>query len=92
MECRSTQAKILAIQLAGKESQEHALREQAAAAAEKSETAHALVRELELALATARANMASQQEVVTELRAHLATRKQKAEGVALAAPVTSNQK
>lgn len=75
------QAKVLASQLASKETQAQALQEQLAAAAEKAEVASCQVRELELALATARATLASQQEVVTELCARLATRERKAENM-----------
>ncbi|MES2323880.1 MAG: DNA-binding protein [Pseudomonadota bacterium] len=67
------------IRLAAKDAQTEALHDQAAAAASKAEAAFGLVRELELALATAHATLASQHEVASELRAHLASRVQKAD-------------
>lgn len=64
-------------QLAGKDAQAEALKDQAVAALAKAEAASDQVRELELALATTQAMLASQQEIVTELRAHLATQERK---------------
>lgn len=73
-------AQQASIQFAGKEAQAGALQEQAAAAATKAEVAFDRVRELELALATAQATLASQREITSELRAHLATRDHKTPG------------
>ena len=67
------------IQLAAKDALTGALHEQAAAAVSKAEAALGRVRELELALATAHATLASQHEVASELRAHLASRAQKSD-------------
>ena len=66
-------AQRASVQFAGKEAQAVAQQEQAAAAVAKAKVSSAMVRELELALATAQATLASQQEIVTELRAHLAS-------------------
>jgi chromosome segregation ATPase len=81
-------ARQASVELAGKDAQAAALTEHAAAAHVRSEIAVAQVRELELALATAKATLASQQDVVSELRAHLATREQKPGHVPTQGPAT----
>lgn len=74
------QANVLANELAGKVVHAQVLREQLAASSAQGEASSSLVRELELELAAARATLSSQQELVTELRAHLVTQKWKAKG------------
>lgn len=76
------QARVTAAHLAGVEVQAQALQRLVAAATENGEVAAARVRELELALTTAQATLASQQEIAIELRAHLATRGRIVEGEA----------
>lgn len=68
------QAKVAVAHLAGVEAQNQTLQLQASAATERAEAAVGRVRELELALATTKATLASQQEIAAGLRAHLATR------------------
>ena len=72
-------ARQASAQIAGKEAQAVAMQEQAAAAAAKAEASAGRVRELELSLATAQATLASQQEVSSALRAHLASRERQTE-------------
>lgn len=67
------------IRLAAEDAKTGALHEHAAAAVSKAEAAFGRVRELELALATAHATLAAQHDVVSELRAHLSSRAQKAD-------------
>ncbi len=71
------QASVLAVQVAGKDEHVAALQEQVTAATGNAVILSARVRELELALATSQATLASQQEIAAELRAHLATKEQK---------------
>lgn len=78
----SQQAKIVAAELAGKESQVNALKEKLEAAEGKSSELSIKVRELELALAAAHAKLESQQEIVTEVRAYLEARERPAQGSA----------
>lgn len=73
------QAEILAARLAGKEEQMLTLQEQVRAATVRADGFSDNVRELELALAAARASLAAQQEVVTEVRAFLDAREHPAQ-------------
>jgi chromosome segregation ATPase len=72
------QAKIVAAELAGKELQVNALKEQLGAAVEQSSELSVKVRDLELALTAAHAKFESQQAVVNEVRAYLAARERPA--------------
>lgn len=72
-------ASVLASQVASKDEYVAALQEQVTAATENAGALSARVRELELALATSQATLASQKEIVDELRAHTKTRMQKGE-------------
>lgn len=67
----SRQAELLASQLADKEAQLQASQDHLAAAAARSEACSSQVRELELALAAARATLAAQQEIADAVRTHL---------------------
>lgn len=71
------QASVLASQVASKDEYVAVLQAQVTSATSDAGTLSARVRELELALATSQATLASQQEIAAELRAHLASRKQK---------------
>ncbi len=68
------QAEILAVRLAGKEEQMLTLQEQVRAATARGDGFSDSVRELELALTAAKASLAAQKEVVTEVRAFLDSR------------------
>lgn len=70
-------AQQASVHSAGKDAQAAAQKDQAAAALAKADASSSQVRELELALATTQATLASHQEIVAELRAHLATRDHK---------------
>jgi chromosome segregation ATPase len=72
------QASVLANQISSKDEQVTALQKQLISATDHAKTTSARCRELELALATSQATLASQQEVAAQLRAYLATRKRRA--------------
>lgn len=66
------QASVLAVQVAGKDEHVAALQVQVTAATDNAGKLSARVRDLELALATSQATLASQQEIAAGLRSHLA--------------------
>ncbi len=72
------QASVLASQIANKDEHVAALQAQLTVTTDKAGALSARVRELELALATSQATLASQHEISSELRAHLASTERKA--------------